>query len=137
MVYWFRGLKFILCMKIYSFEKLNFWTQLRDLVKTIYTITRLYPEDEKYGLISQMRRAAISVSSNIAEGTSRISHKDQAHFSQIAYSSLMELLSQLILLFDLHYIDEKKYTEIRINIEKVSKQINALRKSQLNKFSTP
>ncbi len=81
-----------------------------------------------------MRRAAISVSSNIAEGTSRSSYKDQAHFSQIAFSSLMELLSQLILAKDLKYINEFTYKETRELIEELSRQINALRKSQLNRI---
>lgn len=121
-------------MKLFSFEKLNFWNQLRILVKTIYTVTKGYPEDEKYGLCSQMRRAVISISSNIAEGTSRASFKDQAHFSQIAFSSLMELLSQLIVSLDLEYINEEKYNEIRSLIEDLSRQINALRKSQLSRI---
>lgn len=121
-------------MKLYSFEKLHFWDQVRELVKTIYVVTKTYPDEEKYGLVTQMRRAVISISSNIAEGTSRASFKDQAHFSQIAFSSLMELLSQLIVSLDLGYIKEEKYNEIRLLIEDLSRQINALRKSQLSRI---
>ena len=121
-------------MKEYSFEKLNFWNQIRNLIKSIYLIIKTFPDEERFGLSSQMRRAAISVSSNIAEGTSRSSYKDQAHFSQIAYSSLMELLSQLILAKDLNYINEFTYKETRELIEELSRQINALRKSQLNRI---
>ena len=95
-------------MKEFSFEKLRFWKDLRQLVKEKYTLTKSFPEDEKFGLVSQMRRAVVSVSSNIAEGSSRTSYKDQAHFSQIAYGSLMKLLSQTILSLDLEYIDNKK-----------------------------
>lgn len=122
-------------MKQYSFERLKFWKQIRELVKTIYNITKTFPDDERFGLSNQMRRAAISISSNIAEGTSRTSFKDQSYFSQIAYSSLMELLSQLILSLDLAYINDEKYNEIRLLIEDLSRQINALRKSQLARIN--
>ena len=120
-------------MKQYSFEKLKFWNDIRFLVKLIYSLTKTFPEDERYGLISQMRRSAISISSNIAEGTSRTSLKDQAHFSQISYSSLMELLSQIILSVDLGFLKEEDYSQLRLQIESLSRQINALRKSQLNR----
>ena len=118
-------------MKQFSFEKLLFWDDIRILVKDIYKITSSFPDDEKFGLISQMRRSSISISSNIAEGTSRVSLKDQAHFSQIAYSSMMELLSQTIVSVDLAYMTIENQNEIREKIENLSRQINALRKSQL------
>lgn len=120
-------------MKIYSFEKLNFWNDLKGFVKAIYSITEGFPDSEKFGLTNQMRRAAISISSNIAEGTSRVSLKDQAHFSQIAFSSLMEVLSQLIVANDLGYINNENYIKLRENIDSIARQINALRKSQLAK----
>ena len=120
-------------MKIYSFEKLRFWDELRELIKEVYLITKSYPDDEKFGIVSQMRRSAVSISSNIAEGSSRISFKDQSHFYQIAYSSLMELLSQFIVSEDLGYCLKEQTKIIRPQIEKISIQINALRKAQLNK----
>ena len=118
-------------MKKFSFEKLLFWDEIRVLVKDIYKITSSFPDDEKFGLISQMRRSSISISSNIAEGTSRVSSKDQAHFSQIAYSSMMELLSQTIVSVDLGYMSIENQNNVREKIENLSRQINALRKSQL------
>jgi len=118
-------------MKRFSFEKLLFWDEIRVLVKDIYKITGSFPDDEKFGLISQMRRSSISISSNIAEGTSRVSSKDQAHFSQIAFSSMMELLSQTIVSVDLGYMSQVDQNKIREKIENLSRQINALRKSQL------
>ena len=123
----------LILLKQYSFEKLKFWDDIRLLVKQIYLLTKSFPEDERYGLISQMRRSAISVSSNIAEGTSRTSLKYQAHFSQLSYSSLMELLSQSVLSFDLGFLKEHDYNELRLQIESLSRQINALRKSQLER----
>ena len=118
-------------MNKFSFEKLLFWDEIRSLVKHIYKVTSFFPEDEKFGLVSQMRRASISISSNIAEGTSRTSSKDQAYFSQIAYSSMMELLSQTIVSVDLGFMSIENQLEIRAKIENLSRQINALRKSQL------
>ena len=117
---------------LFSFEKLNVWIDSKELVKMIYTLTRKYPSEEKFGLTSQLRRATISVASNIAEGTSRITNKDKAHFSTIAYSSLMEVLNQVIISDELDFIEKEDYVEIRNQIEKVANKLNALRKSQLN-----
>ncbi len=121
--------------KIYSFEKLRVWQDIRTLVKEIYLVSQKFPSDEKFGLTNQIRRAVVSVSSNIAEGTSRTSFKDQAHFSQIAFSSLMEVLSQLILLNDLGLLDENDFSDMRIKIENIGLQINALRKSQIKQIN--
>jgi len=67
-------------MKKFSFEKLEVWQDAKELTHQIYKVTKNYPDDEKFGLVSQLRRAMISVTSNIAEGSSRMSPKDQAHF---------------------------------------------------------
>jgi four helix bundle protein len=118
----------------FSFEKLNVWETARQLTKTIYIITNeQFPDTEKFGLVSQMRRAAVSVCSNIAEGSSRTSTKDQAHLYQIAYSSLMELLNQCIISNDLKYISETTLIEIRANVEKTGNMLNSLRKCCINK----
>lgn len=79
------------------------------MVHGIYRLMNKYPEQERYCLCAQMRRSAVSVTSNIAEGTSRSSMKDKIHFIEIAYGSLMELLSQLQVSFDLGYITEAEY----------------------------
>ena len=117
----------------YSFEKLDVWQDSRVLANNVYKMTNTFPDYEKFGISNQMRRAAISVSSNIAEGTSRVSNKDQAHFYQIAYSSLMELLNQIIISNDLEFLSNETEQEMRQQIEKVANKINALRKSRLNK----
>ena len=116
-------------MYTYSFEKLNVWQQARMLTKEIYISTSNFPDEEKFGLVSQMRRSVISVSSNIAEGSSRKTDKDQAYFYTTAYSSLVELLNQLILSLDLGFIKEERYLELRASVEFVSNQLNNLRKS--------
>ena len=116
-------------MYTYSFEKLHVWQETRKLTKSVYIVTREFPADEKFGMVSQMRRAAISISSNIAEGSSRKTINDQAHFYTMAFSSLVELLNQLIVSYDLEFIDDNKYVEIRAEIELISNQLNNLRKS--------
>ena len=115
----------------YGFEKLEVWQEGRDLAKTIYLITARFPDNEKFGLVNQMRRSAISVCSNIAEGSSRTSSKDQAHFYQLAYSSLMELLSQSIISCDLGFFASETLQPLRTKIENISRMLNALRKSRL------
>ncbi|MEO8765844.1 MAG: four helix bundle protein [Ginsengibacter sp.] len=80
-------------MKVYSFEKLEDWQQVRRLAVWICTITNKFPKEEKFGLTLQMRRAVISIASNLAEGPSRRTLRDQSHFSTIAYSSTIELLN--------------------------------------------
>ena len=115
----------------YSFEKLEVWIEARKLVKWIYNTTNLFPAEEKFGLISQLRRAAISVLSNLAEGSARIGSKDKAHFSQTAYSSLIEILNQLIISNDLGFIPDSVLVEGRVLIEELTKKVAALRNSQL------
>ena len=117
-------------MKTYSFEKLECWICARQLAVWIYNITKHFPSDEKFGIVSQMRRAAISIASNIAEGTSRKTAKDQAHFSTISYSSSIELLNDLIIANDLGFITTEKYMQGRELIERQTLLIAGLRKSQ-------
>ena len=117
-------------MKVYSFEKLGCWQHARQLAVWTYMTTKNFPTEEKFGIISQMRRAAISVASNLAEGTSRKTAKDQSNFSTIAYSSTIELLNDLIITHDLGYLSNENYKEGREMIEKQTLLIAALRKSQ-------
>jgi len=117
---------------VFSFEKLNVWIDSKELVKLIYLITKEFPSEEKFGLTNQLRRASVSVASNLAEGTSRITNKDKAHFTTLSFSSLMEVLNQIIISNELGFIREHDYQNIRTEIEKISNKLNALRKSQLN-----
>lgn len=119
-------------MYTYSFEKLIVWQDARLLTKEIYLVTSQFPAEERFGLVTQMRRSSISVNSNIAEGSSRKTEKDQAHFYTTAYSSLVELLNQVILSYDLEFIKEQKYLELRKSIELISFQLNNLRKAAIH-----
>ena len=114
----------------YSFEKLRVWQAARELARAIYLATSKFPQREGYGLISQCNRAAVSVAANLAEGSSRQSRKDQAHFSEIAYGSLMELACLLILSKDVGVLSEASEQTLRNLIEEVSAQLNALHRSQ-------
>lgn len=116
----------------FSFEKLNAWIEARLLTKKIYEITKSFPENERFGLTNQLRRAMISVCSNLAEGSSRVHAKEQSQFYQIAYSSLMESLNQIIISLDLEYIDQETYEIIRPVLENCSRLINSLRNSSRN-----
>jgi four helix bundle protein len=116
---------------VYPFEKLLAWKKSRALAMDVYRITRKYPKDELFGLVSQMRRSSMSVSYNLSEGSSRISVRDQAHFYQMSYSSLTELLCQTILSQDLGYIDQEVYSDLRKKTEELSFLINNLRASRL------
>jgi len=114
----------------YSFEKLRVWQAARELAKQVYLVTANFPQRELYGLISQCNRAAVSVAANLAEGSFRRSRKDQAHFSEIAYGSLMELACLLILSSDVGILPSESEQDLRSSIEQLSPQVNALHRSQ-------
>ena len=118
----------------YNFEKLEVWKFSIDFAKKVYEITESFPDIEKFGLISQIRRAVVSISSNVAEGSAKQSLKDQARFTEMAFGSLMEILNQMILSFKLKFIKEKDYIDIRNYIENLSRKLNALKKSQLKRY---
>jgi four helix bundle protein len=117
---------------VYPFEKLRVWQDARALIKSVYQTTKSFPRSEVYGLTSQTNRAAVSVAANLAEGSSRTSRKDQAHFSQIAYGSLMELACLLIVAVDLEILSPDQEAKLRDEIEAVSRQLNALRNTQVS-----
>lgn len=115
----------------FSFEKLEVWQLTRALVKEVYLLTSKFPDTEKFGLVSQIRRSSISVSSNLAEGSSRQTAKDQAHFSTIAYSSLIETLNHLIISEDLGYFSSENLITLKQSVSVISVKINNLRIAQL------
>ena len=106
-----------------DYKELDIWLQARELVKNVYVLTTSFPKDELYSLTSQIRRCAVSVPSNIAEGCGRQSAKEIIHFLHIARGSLFELETQLILADDLNYLDSDR-TTILSEIERVKKLLN-------------
>lgn len=117
-------------MRIFSFEKLKVWQKARQLSISVYKLTKSFPDEERFGLISQMRRCSVSISSNIAEGSGRHSSKDKARFTEIAYSSLLELLNQLILSQDLEFISKEELATLRKLISEIAAMLDGLYKSQ-------
>ena len=116
-------------MKRYSFEKLEVWKISRLLTKEIYSRTNDFPKEEQYGLTSQMRRAALSVTCNISEGTSRWSYKEKIRYVEIAFSSLMETLNCIILAFDLDLLNYDDLKDLRIKVDEIANKLNSLKRA--------
>jgi four helix bundle protein len=120
----------------FVFHKLRVWHLAKDLVKAVYALTKTFPAEERFGLSAQLNRAAISVASNIAEGSGRVSRKDQAHFSQLAYGSLMEVACQIEIAHDLNLISEEGLQSILSSVKSVAEKLSALRSSQLSSLNS-
>ena len=113
----------------YRFEKLVVWQVAKEMTKSVYKLVNKFPSHEQFALCNQIRRAAISVPSNIAEQTGRSSNREKIHFLEIAYGSLMEIYCQLQIAMELGYISQSDLQGIRPDIFKTSKLISGLRKS--------
>ena len=114
-------------MNRYSYKNLNVYQDAKAFVVAVYKLLNVFPDCEKFALCNQIRRAAISVTSNIAEGVSRISNKEKIHFLEIAYASMMEVDSQLDVSIELGYITTDQYKIIENLIVEISKQLSSLR----------
>lgn len=119
---------------VYTFETLDTWKKSIEFAKIIYKITDPFPNSEKFGLVSQIRRAVVSVSSNIAEGSAKQSLREQAKFTEISIGSLFEVLNQIIIAYELKFIKKEDYLKIREFIDNLNRQINALKLSQLKRY---
>ncbi|MBF0598339.1 four helix bundle protein [Faecalibacter rhinopitheci] len=107
-------------------KDLNVWKNSVDLVTNIYKETQSFPKEELYGLTSQIRRSAVSIPSNIAEGAARHSNKEYIQFLYIALGSLAELETQLIIAYNLNYLRESKYSEFILILNEIGKLLNGL-----------
>ena len=114
---------------VYSFEKLDVWILSRELNNYVYDITDGFPFKEEKNLKIQIRRSSVSISSNIAEGSGKLSKKDFKRYLQISFGSAMELLSQFYLAFDRKYIDDKMLNEIKMKINSITRMLNSLSQS--------
>ena len=119
---------------VYSFEKLKVWQEAKKLVVDVYHLLDSFPKFENYALCDQIRRAIVSVPSNIAEGSGRKSLKEQIHFLEISYGSLMETYNQLLIAIDLAYITKDSVATIKPSIDAVAKMINALSNTYTEKL---
>jgi len=120
--------------KIQSFTDLNTWKKGHKLVLSIYGISAYFPEKEIFGLTSQMRRCAVSITSNIAEGFSRSTSKDKYQFYSIAQGSLTELQNQLIIARDVGYLKDSKFQDVAQQTIVVNKLINGLKRIKNTKY---
>lgn len=119
-------------MNASRFRNLNVYIHAKELVKDVYALLRTLPSFERYALADQMRRAVISVPSNIAEGMGRTSAKDQAHFLEIAFGSLMEIQCQLEISFEQGYLTEEQFNIYDSKIEAIAKMLSGLRAIRTN-----
>lgn len=117
---------------VYSFEKLEVYKSALKLSISIRELVSTFPNEEKYNLTNQIKRATDSISANIAEGQGRASNFDQAHFTNIAYSSALEVINHLNLALQLAFVQIEDYQNIRLELDKIINQLNSLYKFQIN-----
>ncbi len=121
---------------IYSFEKLEVYQLARKFKIDIKLMSRLFPKEERFDLISQINRASASISANLAEGSGRATNFDQAHFTNMSYSTGLETIDHLNTALDMKYISEEKYTELRVKLDEILNKLNSLYKFQINNKET-
>ena len=115
----------------YSYKNLDVYKESKTLVKMVYGYLRKFPKEEQYALCDQLRRAVISVPSNLAEGTGRISSKDQSHFLEIAFGSLMEVDCQLDIANELGYMSDGELQTANAQISRVAALLSGMRRKRL------
>ena len=120
-------------MEVFQFESLTAWIKAKELTLSVYRLVAKFPQHEQFALCSQIRRAAISIPSNIAEGSGRISMKEKAHFVEIAFGSLTETYCQLLLAVDLGYIATAELEAIKSQFSDTSRLMSDLRNSYTSK----
>ena len=120
-------------MDDFYYRKLNVYHQAMNLVTSIYRLSAEFPSQEKNGLTNQLRRAAVSIPSNIAEGMGRFSIKERVHFLEIANGSLMEAMCQLEVALQLGYILQQQFDELELSISATTKMLLGLRNTLINK----
>ena len=117
-------------MEIFGYRKLIAYQKAKEVVKRTYKLLKKFPAEERYAMCDQLRRASLSVTSNIAEGVNRFSIKDKAHFIEIAYGSLMEVSSQFEIAEELDYIT----TDDRLNMDQLIEETARLLSGLLNSY---
>lgn len=120
---------------VYGFEKLEVYQLARKFRIEIKLLSKSFPSDEKFELTSQIRRSSSSIATNLAEGSGRASSMDQAHFTNISYSSALETIDHLNYAFDMEYIDFNKLCTLRIKLDEIINKLNSLYKFQIRQKS--
>jgi four helix bundle protein len=114
---------------MHNFKKLDIWVKSMELVTDIYLLTNSFPNQERFGLTSQTQRAAVSIPTNIAEGSAKSSNKDFARFLEMSIGSSFELETELILALNLKYIDSLVFKSIQTKINEIQKMIIGFKQS--------
>ena len=117
---------------MFNFEKLDVWQKAIEFADLVYNHTRDFPGDERFGLTNQMRRAAVSISSNIAEGTSRMSQTDFARFIEIATGSVFEVVSQSFIGRRQDFLTEQGFRTLYSAADEIGRMLSGLRKSLIS-----
>jgi four helix bundle protein len=119
--------------KKYEYKNLDVYKESKNLVKMVYGLIEKFPKVETYALCDQLRRSVISVPSNIAEGSGRTSAKDQAHFFEMAFGSLMEVNCQMDIACDLGYINQTELLKVEEQVSRVAAMLSGLRRKCLTR----
>ena len=119
---------------LFSYRRLVVYQHSRRYVKTLYLLMKKFPAEEKYALCDQIRRAAVSITSNIAEGMGRVSEKDKLHFIEFAFGSLYETMSQIEIALDLEYITQEEYNDVENQVTQIARMLSGLRKTYLGRI---
>ena len=114
---------------MFNFEKLDVWQRANGFADLVYKVTKTFPEDERFGLTNQMRRAEVSVSSNIAEGSARSSRNDNARFLEIATGSLFEVVAQSFISRRQGFLTEPDFKTIYATADELGRMLSGLRRS--------
>ena len=120
----------------YSYKDLDAYKEAKLLVRKVYELLKLFPKEEQFALCDQLRRAVISVPSNLAEGSGRYSNKEQMHFLEIAYGSLLEVECQMDIAHDIAYISDEQLSDVNAQIRKVAALLSGLRNKRMNNHSS-
>ena len=118
----------------YSYKQLDVYKEARTLVMMVYAMLKKFPKEEQYALCDQLRRAVISVPSNVAEGSGRTSPKDQVHFYEMAFGSLMEVDCQMDIACELEYITNDERDALNVQISRVAAMLSGMRNRCLEKI---
>src|SRR5947199_5629145 len=121
---------------MFNFEKLDVWQKAIDFANLVYNETRAFPAEERFGLTNQLRRAAVSISSNIAEGSSRSSKSDFARFVEIATGSVFEVVTQAFIARRQSFLSEDQFRKIYTDAEELRRMLSGLRKSLMSTINS-
>jgi len=121
----------------FSYRKLDAYQKAKEFVIYVYALLKQFPKEEQYALCDQLRRAAISIPSNIAEGMGRMSVKEQIHFIEIAFGSLNETMCQIELAYELNYISHEQLITSEEHVRELTRMLSRLRRIRVEKLTAP